>query len=49
MLQDTAATSTVKRFLDHDRPEDAPLDGKDLSARAGTTPDGYCIEYRETL
>ena len=41
--------SVSRRFLDHDRPADAPLDGKDLSLRAAKTNDGYCIEYRETL
>ena len=37
------------RFLDHERPIDAPLDGKNLTARADVTPDGYCVEYRESL
>ena len=37
------------RFLDHERPLDAPLDGKNLTARADVTHDGYCIEYRESL
>ena len=37
------------RFLDHTRGPDAPLDGKNLTLRAAVTPDGYCVEYRETL
>ena len=49
MLLTATTASSVKRFLDHDRPVDAPLDGKDLEARAAETKDGYCIEYRESL
>ena len=37
------------RFLDHTRPIDAPFDGKNLTLRANVTPDGYCVEYRESL
>ena len=37
------------RFLDHKRGPDAPLDGKNLTLRAAVTPDGYCVEHRETL
>ena len=35
------------RFLDHNYV--GAQDGKNVTARAPTTPEGYCIEYRETL
>lgn len=37
------------RFLDHERDPDAPQDGKNVTARAIVTPDGYCVEYRDSL
>ena len=47
--QTTSSEKSKHRFLDHMRGPDAPLDGKNLTLRAATTPDGYCIEHRETL
>ena len=41
--------SNEHRFLDHDRPLDAPQDGRNTTLRAAETPQGYCIEYRESL
>ena len=38
-----------RRFLDHTRGPDAPLDGKNITLRAKVDADGYCIEYRESL